>query len=146
MNIANIRRLRMCFLLVDLGFVAYWSCVWLQLLPQSYLFKDYENPILQAWNVSFLPLDLLITASGLGSLWLQARRRTAWRVLALVSLSLTMCSGLQALAFWAIRDDYDVVWWAPNLFLFIYPLFFIGPCVARGVRRPAVTGAPAHPN
>lgn len=146
MSISNIRRLRICFLLVDVGFVAYWLCVWLHLFPDAYLFKDYGNPILQAWNLSFLPLDLLVSASGLGSLWLQARGRAGWQVLALVSLSLTMCSGLQALAFWAIRDDYDMIWWAPNLFLFIYPFFFIGPVIARSVGQPTVAGQAAHPS
>ena len=139
----NIGRLRICFLLVDVGFVAYWVCVWLHLFPDSYLFKDYEDPILQAWNFSFLPLDLLVSASGLGSLWLQARGRAGWEVLALVSLILTMCSGLQAIAFWAIRGDYDMVWWAPNLFLFIYPFFLRRAGHRSSVRRHLLKPLPA---
>lgn len=45
--------------------------------------------------------------------------------MALISLTLTFCSGLQAIAFWIIKADYDLMWWIPNLYLLIYPLFFI---------------------
>jgi hypothetical protein len=40
---------------------------------------------------------------------------------------------LQAVAFWALRGDYDPVWWAPNLFLLFYPVLFL-PVVLRGAR------------
>jgi hypothetical protein len=121
----TVRALKPVFLLVDLGFIAYWICAGLHLFPQEYLFKDYDNPILQAWNFSFLPLDLLVSGTGLSSVWCHSRGLTCWRPLALISLTLTLCSGLQAVAFWALRGDYDPVWWVPNLFLLIYPLFFI---------------------
>jgi hypothetical protein len=45
--------------------------------------------------------------------------------MALISLVLTFCSGLQAIAFWILRADFDLSWWIPNLFLMIYPIFFI---------------------
>jgi hypothetical protein len=48
----------------------------------------------------------------------------------LISSVLTSCSGLQAVAFWALRGDFDVIWWAPNLFLLLYPLVFL-PVVVR---------------
>ncbi|MEH7679026.1 DUF5360 family protein, partial [Priestia megaterium] len=35
------------------------------------------------------------------------------------------CSGLQAIAYWAFIKDFDVTWWAFNLYLMIHPLFFI---------------------
>jgi len=38
---------------------------------------------------------------------------------------LTLSSGLQAIAFWTIRHDFDWLWWAPNLYLLLYPFFFI---------------------
>lgn len=113
------------FLIVDIGFLFYWLIVALKLLPESFLFKDYANPILVAWNWSFFPLDLFISATGLSSIWLYSSQKRAWRQLALVSLVLTSCSGLQAISFWAIRSDIDPFWWAPNLFLLCYPLFFI---------------------
>jgi hypothetical protein len=39
----------------DLGFIAYWLITALKLLPAEGLFNDYINPILVAWNWSFLP-------------------------------------------------------------------------------------------
>jgi hypothetical protein len=34
-------------------------------------------------------------------------------------------SGLQAISYWVLAHDYDPTWWIPNLFLLIYPVFFI---------------------
>ena len=118
-------KLKYFFLVVDIGFIAYWLITLLGVIPNEYLFKDYENPILVAWNWSFLPLDLFISATGLTSLWLWKKENNNWKSLALISLVLTFCSGLQAIAFWALRSDFDISWWVPNLFLLIYPLFFI---------------------
>ena len=126
----TVRALKTLFMLVDLGFIAYWVCAWLQLFPQDSLFKDYDNPILQAWNFSFLPLDLLVSATGLSCVWFHSRGSPVWQPLALISLTLTLCSGLQAVAFWALRGDFDPMWWAPNLFLLLCPLFFF-PVVLR---------------
>jgi hypothetical protein len=95
------------------------------MLPQEYLFKDYSNPIAVAWNWSFLPLDLCISCTGLFSLFLFKTNNIQWKNFAFISLILTFCSGLQAIAFWVIRLDFDVAWWIPNLFLLIYPLFFL---------------------
>ena len=53
------------FLIVDLGFIAYWAITLVGVILDEYLFKDYDKPILSAWNWSFLPLDLAISASGL---------------------------------------------------------------------------------
>lgn len=112
-------------LATDLGFLAYWTITALQLIPPSYLFHDYHNPLAVAWNWSFLPLDLGISGTGLLSIFLRRRNLPSWRALTLISLILTSCSGLQALAFWGIRGDFDLVWWLPNAFLLIYPLCFL---------------------
>jgi hypothetical protein len=53
-----------------------------------------------------------------------------------LSLALTSCSGLMAISFWAIRGDFDLSWWLPNLFLLVYPLFFLP-----GFLRSATGGA-----
>lgn len=120
------KQLRPFFLVVDIGFVVYWLVTLLEVVPAAYLFKDYANPILQAWNWSFLPLDLVISATGFYSLYLWRKGDVSWSFVALVSLVLTSCSGLQAaVAFWALRADFDIAWWLPNMFLLIYPLFFI---------------------
>ncbi|WP_077616098.1 DUF5360 family protein [Caenibacillus caldisaponilyticus] len=117
--------LKWYFLAVDVAFILYWLMTVLHLIPHEWLFKDYDHPVLVAWNWSFLPLDLLISATGLISLRQYGQNRSSWRSTALISLVLTFCSGLQALAFWAIRLDFDPLWWLPNAFLLIYPLFFI---------------------
>lgn len=117
--------LRACFFVVDIGFILYWLTSLTGAIPDAWLFKDHDNPILHAWNWSFLPLDLFISATGLGSIWLYRRGSESWPRWALVSLVLTFCSGLQALSFWALRSDFDLIWWLPNGFLMVYPLLFI---------------------
>lgn len=119
------KTLKLLFLTVDIGFIVYWTLTLLHLIPAEYLFEDYNDPLLVAWNWSFFPLDLFISATGLSSLYLRKKRHPAWRYFALTSLVLTFCSGLQAIAFWAIRLEFDPAWWIPNLFLLVYPLFFI---------------------
>ena len=117
--------LKYYFFVIDIGFIVYWLVTLLGVIPNEYLFNDYLNPILVAWNWSFLPLDLLISATGLWSLYLWRQNDSRWRPFALISLVLTSCSGLQAVAFWTIRGDFDVWWWLPNVILLFYPLFFI---------------------
>jgi hypothetical protein len=117
------------FLVVDFGFVVYWLITLTQLIPDEFLFKDYNNPILMHWNWSFLPLDLAISATGFLSLYLLKTNR-AWKQVALISLVLTFSSGLQAISFWTLANDFDIWWWLPNLYLLIYPLFFFKELVA----------------
>ncbi|MFN8493904.1 MAG: DUF5360 family protein [Caldilineaceae bacterium] len=123
------KRLKFFFWVTDIGFILYWLSTLFHLIPPAYLFQDYTNPLLVAWNWSFLPLDLLISTSGLLSLALYRRRHPAWSKLALISLTLTVSSGLQAIVFWIIRQDFDWLWWTPNLYLLLYPWFFIPPLV-----------------
>jgi Family of unknown function (DUF5360) len=111
--------------LTDTAFVVYWAVTALHLIPSELLFQNYTNPILTAWNWSFLPLDLTISATGFASLFMHQKQLEGWRSLALVSLTLTFVSGLNAIAFWTIRGDFDLTWWLPNLYLLLYPLFFI---------------------
>ena len=118
------RSLRVFVLLTDVGFIAYWLATLLHLVPPSYLFKDYAEPLVVAWNWSFFPLDLAVSATGLASLWLQRRGDPRWPAWTLVSLTLTSCSGLMAIAFWGMRGDFELSWWLPNGFLLLYPLFF----------------------
>lgn len=119
------RSLSWLMLLTDIGFLAYWAATFLQWIPKSYVYQDYSNPLLVAWNLSFLPLDLFISGTGLASVALWRKQRSAWQPLALISMVLTFCSGLQAIAFWSFRADFDPVWWIPNLFLLLYPCFYI---------------------
>lgn len=112
-------------LFTDLGFILYWSVVAFGLVPAGYMFAGYQDPVVVAWNWSFLPLDLLVSASGLTGVWLHAKGDVRWRGVVLVSLVLTFCAGLQAISFWAIQGQFDLAWWLPNLFLMLYPPFFV---------------------
>jgi hypothetical protein len=121
----NVKLLKIFMVVTDIGFILYWLITIAHLIPPESLFRDYTNPIMIQWNWSFLPLDLMVSATGITSLVLFKRNKSEWIQLALVSLTLTSASGLQALAFWAIAGDFDISWWLPNLFLLLYPLFFI---------------------
>ena len=125
------RVLKPFFWFTDLGFVLYWLVTLLHLIPTALLFNDYTNPLLVAWNWSFLPIDLLVSATGLTALWLHHRRLETWRSFALVSLTLTFASGLNAISFWLIRAEFDLVWWLPNLYLMLYPLLLVPKLLAQ---------------
>lgn len=129
----KMKKLKFFFLITDIGFLLYWTITLLHFIPDKYLFKDYTNPILVAWNFSFLPLDLLISFTGLLSLFLYQQGKIIWRKFALISLILTFCSGLQAITFWTLRLDFDLNWWLPNLFLLIYPMFFIPQIISNNI-------------
>jgi hypothetical protein len=122
-----VRGFRIAFLATDLGFIAYWLVTLLHLVPAEYLFNDYADPLMTAWNWSFLPLDLAVSATGLGALVLERQGDARFRDFAMLSLALTFASGLNAIAFWTLRRDFNPGWWAPNLYLLISPvvLFFV---------------------
>jgi hypothetical protein len=119
------RALRYLFLFVDIGFIVYWLVTALHLIPAEYAYNDYTNPILVNWNWSFFPLDILVSATGLYSVWLSGRNDARWRSFALISLVLTSTSGLQAISYWVLAGEFDPTWWIPNLILLLYPMFFI---------------------
>ncbi|WP_173525201.1 DUF5360 family protein [Nonomuraea antri] len=109
-------------LVTDVGFVVYFAVTGLGLIPPEWAFADYANPLMADWNWSFLWIDLLASATGLTSLWLLRRRRASGPSLMLVSLVLTMASGLMAIAFWTLRGDFSLAWWIPNLYLMLFPV------------------------
>lgn len=119
------RILKYFFLTIDLGFIAYWAITALHLIPDEYLYNDYTNLILLNWNWSFFPLDILVSATGLYSLFLYKKNNSKWQIFALISLVLTSVSGLQAISYWILAKETDLTWWIPNLILLFYPLFFI---------------------
>lgn len=93
-------------------------------IPDKYSFKDYGNPILSAWNRSFMPLDLAIGTTGLTALR-RAKRGRSWRSLAFVSLVLRSCSGVMVVSFWTLHGDFDPARWLANLFLLLYPFRYL---------------------
>lgn len=123
------RGLRTALRVTDTLMLAYWAVTALAALgvvalPPDALYKDYHDPVMVAWNWSFVPLDVAFALTGLASV----RREAAggdWRGLAIVSLTLTMCAGGMALAFWTLRRDFDPGWWLPNLVLLVGPLVWL---------------------
>jgi Family of unknown function (DUF5360) len=132
------RGLKTALLITDIGFLGYWSLTALVAagllnIPGEYLYSDYENPLVVAWNWSFMPLDVILSLCGLAAVALHRRSVAAWKGLAIVSLSLTFCAGLMAIAFWAIRGDFDIAWWAVNAALMIWPMFYLPALIGRDI-------------
>jgi len=100
------------------------------------LYSDYDNPIMVAWNWSFFPLDIILSLVGLSAVHLAGRNDPKWQILSTVSLSLTFCAGFMALSFWVITGDFELTWWAPNLYFAIWPVFFLR-------RMPAANSVPS---
>lgn len=94
-------------------------------IPGEWLFKDYHDPRVIAWNWSFFPLDILFSITGLASLRMEKAGNPNWKTMATVSLTLTFCAGLMAIAYWLFVQDYDPSWWIPNLFLMLWPLPYL---------------------
>ena len=120
-----LRRRLMFF--TDVGMLLYWvvtAAMALKLLdiPGEWLFKDYHDPRVVAWNWSFFPLDVLFSVTGLASLRMEQQGHPNWKLMAVISLTLTVCAGLMAISYWAIVQDFDPTWWIPNLFLMLWPL------------------------
>ncbi|WP_019204505.1 DUF5360 family protein [Tsukamurella sp. 1534] len=118
----RIRTAKTLLVVVDVALVAYWVAVIADLLPEAQRFRDYSNPVVQAWNWSFLPLDLLAVACGLAGVRMATTGSRVGRSVLTVGLTLTFCAGFMAVSFWAFYGDFDAAWWAPNIALMVVPL------------------------
>lgn len=121
---------RRLMLYTDIGMLLYWlitAAMALNLLsiPAEWLFKDYDDPRVVAWNWSFFPLDILFSVTGLASLRMEKSGNPNWKFMAAISLTLTMCAGLMAIVYWLILGEFDISWWVPNLFLMLWPLPYL---------------------
>jgi hypothetical protein len=105
---------------IDIGFIVYWSLIILRVLPPEVMFEGYEKPEVQAWNWSFLPLDIAAAVTGIVG---QTAKRCDSTVLLTSSLVLTSVAGGMALSYWVVLGYFDILWWAPNLVLFLFPLW-----------------------
>ena len=110
------RRIKRTMMWTDLGFLAYWVASALGLISVG------SEAILQDWNWSFLGLDLIAIGTGLSSLLLARLGSPAAGTLMTISLALTSAAGLMAINFYALRCQFDLAWWAPNLWLFLFPI------------------------
>ncbi len=105
---------------IDLGFIAYWLLISLRVLPAEAMFAGYEKPEVQAWNWSFLPLDILASVTGiLGN----TTNRLDKKTLLTISLVLTSVAGGMAVGYWAFIGDFELSWWLPNLVLLLFPIW-----------------------
>lgn len=105
-----LRRRLMFF--TDMGMLLYWvitAAMALSLLniPGEWLFKDYHDPRVVAWSWSFFPLDILFSVTGLAALRMEAQGDPNWKLMATISLTLTVCAGLMAISYWLIVRDFD---------------------------------------
>lgn len=107
---------------VDVGFLAYWLAIGLALFPPEWMFADYADPQVVAWNWSFLPLDLVASATGLAAARALHRGRAGAEPLLATSLSLTATAGGMAIAYWSLLGQFAPGWLAPNVFLLLFPL------------------------
>ncbi|WP_230466404.1 DUF5360 family protein [[Actinomadura] parvosata] len=124
---------KVAMLITDIGLLLYWAVVFAGLIPPELAYQDYTNPILTDWNASFVLLDLAASLTGLATLCTTSSPRP----LMTVSLTLTSTAGLQAITFWALRGDFTLTWWLPNLFLLLFPL----PALIVLLRPPTTTAA-----
>jgi hypothetical protein len=123
------RSLKALMLATDVALLLYWGLTAMSAfgvfhLPSDWMFADYSNATIRSWNWSFLPLDIVLSISGLVSLQLSRRDDLRWRPLAILSLAMTVCAGLMAISFWAIRG------------LMLYPIPFLTHLIANQPARP----------
>ncbi|MFI9504887.1 DUF5360 family protein [Nocardia sp. NPDC052566] len=112
---------KVLLLVTDALLILYWVAVAVNAIPKESAFRDYTNPIVQAWNWSFFPLDLAASIFGFAGVYLvRIRHRLGWLVLT-IGLTLTFCAGFMAISFWAYYGDFNFTWWASNALLMIVP-------------------------
>ena len=106
--------------------IAYWVLAaalvagWIHIDP-ALMYSDYENPLVVAWNWSFLPIDLAFAATGLWARFGVLAHGTRLK-LAAISATLMICAGVMAVSFWTLTGDFNVTWWGLNIWLIVLGL------------------------
>lgn len=124
------RSLAIAITVTDVAFILYWTLAALGQLgflhvPPEWMYANYAQPDVIAWNWSFLPMDLAFSAFGLKAVAAARCEHPAWRPYAIVSLTLTMAAGGMAVSYWTILREFDPSWFLANATLVIWPLFFM---------------------
>ena len=143
------RPLAIALTFTDVAFVLYWALAALSQggvvhVPPEWMYANYEQADVIAWNWSFLPMDLAFSYFGLKAVAAARRGDSTWRAFTIVSLTLTMAAGGMAVSYWAILQEFDPTWFLPNLALVIWPLFFIRP-VMLDLGATKASAAPTRP-
>lgn len=110
--------------MTEVGMLLYWALAALMVLdmvtvPPAWMYSNYSDPMIVAWNWSFFPVDVLFTLTGLVSRLPSHRSRQG---LAVFSTTLMFCAGLMAISFWTLRAEFDAFWWGTNIWLIILSL------------------------
>ena len=139
------RPLAIAITVTDVAFILYWTLAALSqagllYIPPDWMYANYEQPDVIAWNWSFLPMDLAFSYFGLKAVGAARREDPAWRASAIVSLTLTMAAGGMAVSYWALLLEFDPSWFFANLALVIWPLFFMPRLMSEGA-----SASPAAP-
>ena len=124
------RSLKYLLTVTDVLFILYWTIAALAELEvisisPEYMYADYDESRVVAWNWSFFPLDIAFSIAGLWAIRLARIGNPVWVPLAIISLILTMTAGGMAVAYWTILGEFDPLWFLPNLLLVVWPLFFL---------------------
>lgn len=99
----------------DLGLLGYWILTIIGFISVG------KDPLLLAWNWSFVPLDALAITVGL--VWSALPKQHRWSApLLIIALVLTHAAGLMAISFFALWGTWNLSWWLVNLWLMVMPL------------------------
>ncbi len=115
--------------ITEVGMLLYWAFATIVVLnwiyvPPEYMYSDYQNPLIVAWNWSFFPLDVLFAVLGLTArFFVQSRSKEL--ILSTLSLGLMFCAGLMAVSFWIIQGSFDPFWWGINIWLMALSAFVL---------------------
>lgn len=117
------KTIKVLLTVTEVGMIAYWVFATLVLLNIIYvspelMYSNYKNPIIVAWNWSFLPIDILFATIGLIATFVPMSKQRQ-QFLSIVSLTLMFCAGLMAISFWLLQQSFDPIWWTVNLWLML---------------------------
>jgi hypothetical protein len=106
------RQLSSFLLATDILFLAYWTLslaaqTHIITIPQNLMYTGYDQPRVIAWNWSFLPIDLLVSLTGITAVTLAHKQNPIWRPLAIMSLCFTITAGLMAISYWTLLAEFD---------------------------------------
>lgn len=118
--------MKYALLATEVGMGLYWLLAGLMAatvisIPPEYMYSDYTNPLVVAWNWSFLPIDLIFVASGIAA-FVSPDGSEKKRALRQLGLTTMFCSGLMAISYWVILGQFDPFWWGLNIWLMLLPI------------------------